>query len=100
MKKMSNKTKDILFFLIVIFVIVFTIFACGFWVGRSYAAEPILSEVEQYNKFCSEEQIKTEMRWLALKEYVATMSEEEYCETFFKDDGKEYEHARQNFTDR
>lgn len=86
---MTNRTKDIMFFFLVIFVIAFVIFACGFWVGKSFA-EPViaeekpLTEIEQINKFYAEETIKNEMYFLAMWEYTENMSEEEYAETFFK----------------
>lgn len=88
-KKMSNRAKDITFFLLVIFVIVFAIFALGFAVGKSFA-EPViaeekpLTEIEQINKFYAEETIKNEMYFLAMWEYTENMSEQEYAETFFK----------------
>lgn len=88
-KKMSNRAKDITFFLLVIFVIMFAIFALGFAVGKS-SAEPViaeekpLTEIEQINKFYAEETIKNEMYFLAMWEYTENMSEEEYAETFFK----------------
>ena len=85
--KTSNRTKDITFFCLVIFVIVFTIFALGFAVGKSFA-EPIkmqnksLTETEQINKFYTEETIKNEMYFLAMWEYTENMSEQEYADTF------------------
>lgn len=86
-KKISNKTKDILFFLLVIFVIIFTIFSFGFWVGKSSAQEIIVTELteqEQINKFYTEEAVKSEMYFLAMWDYTEKMSEQEYAETFFK----------------
>lgn len=92
--KMSNRTKDIIFFLFWIFVIAFTIFALGFAVGKSFA-EPIksLTETEQINKFYTEETIKNEMYFLAMWEYTENMSEQEYYDTFYKNDCAEYEYV-------
>lgn len=78
---MTNRTKDIVFLWLVTFVIIFTIFACGFWVGKSYA-EP-LTEQEQINKYYAEETVKNEMRYFAMWEYTENMTPEEYIETFF-----------------
>lgn len=100
---MTNRGKDILFFLLVIFVIVFAIFACGFWIGKSYAGQPAITELTEQaliNKYYTEESIKNEMSFLSMWHYVENMSEQEYYETFFKDDRKEYEYVRQNFADR
>lgn len=92
---MTNRTKDIMFFFLVVFVIAFAIFACGFWVGKSFADEPkaILTEQEQINKFYAEESIKNEMSFLSMWHCVENMSEQEYYETFFKDDCAEYEYV-------
>lgn len=83
--KMSNRTKDITFFCLVIFVIVFVIFALGFAVGKSFAQEIIVTELteqEQINKFYTEEAVKSEMYFLAMWEYTENMSEQEYADTF------------------
>lgn len=94
--KMSNRAKDITFFCLVIFVIVFAIFALGFAVGKSFAQEIIVTELteqEQINKFYTEETVKSEMYFLAMWEYTENMSEQEYYDTFFKNDCAEYEYV-------
>jgi len=83
--KMSNRTKDIIFFLFWIFVIFIVIFALGFAVGKSFAQEIIVTELteqEQINKFYTEEAVKSEMYFLAMWEYTENMSEQEYADTF------------------
>lgn len=83
--KMSNRTKDITFFLFWIFVIFIVIFALGFAVGKSFAQEIIVTELteqEQINKFYTEEAVKSEMYFLAMWEYTENMSEQEYADTF------------------
>lgn len=79
---MTNRTKDITLFCLVIFVIVFTIFALGFAVGKSYAETP---EQAQINRYYTEESLKTEMRYLAMWQYTENMTDEEYNKTFMEE---------------
>lgn len=86
--KMSNKEKDYLSI-----IVAAIIFGAFIWLLTgavlyisSLFAEETLTDIEKANKFYAEEQIKTEMRWLALKDYVDNMSEEEFIECFYKDE--------------
>lgn len=99
MKKISNKTKDkiyitvfligIMWLIILLFVAIVNLFATDQFVE--------LSEQEQINKYYTEQSIKNEIDYIAMWEYTENMSEQEYYETFYKDDLKEYEAVQQNF---
>ena len=87
--KMSNKEKDYLS--IIVAAIIFGAFiwlltGAVLYISSLFAEETKLTDIEKANKFYAEEQIKTEMRWLALKDYVDNMSEEEFIECFYKDE--------------
>lgn len=84
--KMSNKEKD---YLSIIIAIVF--FAGIIWLltGAIFYVASLFAEAtteQDINKWCAEEQVKTEMRYLAMKDYVDNMSEEEYIQTFFAEE--------------
>lgn len=86
--KMSNKEKDYLsvfVFAILIGAVIWLLTGAVFYVA-SLLAEETLTDIEKANKYYAEEQIKTEMKWLALKDYVDNMSEEEFIECFYKDE--------------
>lgn len=87
--KISNKEKDYLS--IIVAAIIFGAFiwlltGAVLYISSLFAEETKLTDIEKANKFYAEEQIKTEMRWLALKDYVDNMSEEEFIECFYKDE--------------
>ena len=79
--KISNKTKDYIV-LVVICVIVIWVLTGAIWYVKSLFAEE-LTEVEIMNRYYAEETIKSEMNYLAMKEYMDNISVEEYVETFF-----------------
>ena len=86
--KMSNKEKDYLSIIVaaIIFGALIWLLTGAVLYISSLFAEETLTDIEKANKFYAEEQIKTEMRWLALKDYVDNMSEEEFIECFYKDE--------------
>ena len=86
--KISNKEKDYLsvfVFAILVGAVIWLLTGAVLYVASLFAEES-LTDIEKANKFYAEEQIKTEMRWLALKDYVDNMSEEEFVECFYKDE--------------
>lgn len=86
--KMSNKEKDYLSIIVaaIIFGALIWLLTGAIFYISSLFAEETLTDIEKANKFYAEEQIKTEMRWLALKDYVDNMSEEEFIECFYRDE--------------
>lgn len=86
--KMSNKEKDYLSIIVaaIIFGALIWLLTGAVLYISSLFAEETLTDIEKANKYYAEEQIKTEMRWLALKDYVDNMSEEEFIECFYKDE--------------
>ena len=82
--KISNKVKDYIV-VTVICVLVIWILSGALWYVKSLFAEEsfYLTDAEKMNKFYSEECIKNEMRFNAMKEYMDNISEEEFAETFF-----------------
>ena len=86
--KMSNKEKDYLSIIVAAIIfgaLIWLLTGAVFYISSLFAEET-LTDIEKANKFYAEEQIKTEMRWLALKDYVDNMSEEEFIECFYKDE--------------
>ncbi len=80
MKRISNKTKDILAiigFLFVVFCIMLGLFC---WVCSLFAEEISINEI---NKSYAEQTIVYEMQYQKMWEYTENMSEQEYKETFF-----------------
>lgn len=68
---------------IAICVVVIWVLSGAVWYVRSLFAQE-LTEIETMNKHYAEETIKSEMRYFAMWEYTESMTEEEYCNTFFK----------------
>lgn len=81
MHKMSNKTKDYIV-VIAICVLVIWVLTGAVWYVKSLFAEE-LTEIESMNKYYTEETIRSEMKFIAMKEYMDNISVEEYIETFF-----------------
>lgn len=78
--------KNNLFFIAVCVAVVWLL-SGAVWYVRSLFAVPAaaeLSDVEQINKYYTEQTIKSEIEYAALWEYVENMSEQEYYDTFFK----------------
>lgn len=82
-KKMSNLTKD---YIVVIAVCVVVIWVLSGAIYYIFGAETKLTDIEIANKFYCEEQVKEEMRYLAMRDYIENMSEEEFLQTFYKDE--------------
>jgi hypothetical protein len=71
--------------IILLFVAIVNLFATDQFVE--------LSEQEQINKYYTEQSIKNEIDYIAMWEYTENMSEQEYYDTFFKNDCAEYEYV-------
>lgn len=86
--KMNNKEKDYLSIIVaaIIFGALIWLLTGAIFYISSLFAEETLTDIEKANKFYAEEQIKTEIRYLALKDYVDNMSEEEFIECFYKEE--------------
>lgn len=82
--KISNKTKDYIVLTVICILVIWILSGAVIWVRSLFAQETYyLSDVEKMNKFYVEENIKSEMNYLAMKEYMDNISIEEYIETFF-----------------
>ncbi len=93
-KRVSNKTKDkifITFFLIAIMWL--AVLLCVAIVNIFADFPPVLNAKEEMNKYYTEQTIQNEMQCLATWDYVENMSEQEYYDTFFKNDCAEYEYV-------
>lgn len=75
--------KNNLFFIAVCVVVVWLLSGVV-WYVKSLFAQELTEKIETMNRYYAEETIKSEMRFNAMWEYVENMSEEEYCNTFFK----------------
>lgn len=94
MKRLSNKTKDkivviaFVCFLFFIAVCISLLFAFAINSIAKVNAEEITTELngkEQMNKFYAEETIKAEIEYFASWAVIESMTEEEYAETFYKE---------------
>lgn len=82
--KISNKVKDYIVIIAICVLIIWLLSGAMLWVSSLFAQEPYyLTDVEKMNKFYAEENIKSEMNYLAMKHYMDNISVEEYIETFF-----------------
>ena len=82
--KISNKVKDYIVIIAICVLIIWLLSGAMLWVSSLFAQEPYyLTDVEKMNKFYAEENIKSEMNYLAMKHYMDNISIEEYIETFF-----------------
>ena len=79
--KISNKTKDYLVLILIFVVVIWVLSSAIYWVKSLFAED--LTEVGIMNKCYTENTVKNEMRFLAMKEYMDNISVEEYVETFF-----------------
>ena len=102
MKKLSNKTKDKIYLTAFLIGIMWLIVLLFIAIVNLFAEEqqPVLTDTELINKYYTEQTIKNEIDYLAMWEYTENMSEEEYYNTFYKDELKEYEYVQQNFADK
>ena len=93
-RKMSNMTKDKIFILFVIFIILLFLTLIIIGVKKIFAeSHDIELTQSQINKYYAEETIKNEMSFLSMWDYVEKMSEQEYYDTFYKNDCAEYEYV-------
>jgi len=93
-RKMSNMTKDKIFVLFVIFVILLFLTLIIIGVKKLFAESPNIELTQsQINKYYTEQTIKNEIEYIAMWEYTENMSEQEYYDTFFKNDCAEYEYV-------
>lgn len=74
--------KNKLLFVAICVLVVWVLSGAIYYIKDLCAEE--LTEVESINKYYAEQTIKSEIEYAALWEYVENMSEEEYCNTFFK----------------
>lgn len=74
--------KNKLLFVAICVLIIWILSGAIYYIKDLCAEE--LTEIESINKYYVEQTIKSEIEYAALWEYVENMSEEEYCNTFFK----------------
>lgn len=77
----EKEAKRQLYKLLIILALLWLLTSVVVYVKSLFAQE--LTEVETMNRYYAEETIKSEMRFLAMKEYMDNVSIEEYIETFF-----------------
>ena len=71
--------------LIAIYIVAIFIFGiCAVYQQLHAMPAVSLTDVELQNKFYAEENIKSEMNYLAMKHYLDNISVEEYVEVFYK----------------
>lgn len=81
-RRMSNLTKDKLKIIGILLVIVWVMFGAIYYIFAQ-PTEQQLTDIELMNKYYVEQNIQTEMRYLAMWEYTENMTPEEYIKTFF-----------------
>ena len=81
-RRMSNLTKDKLKIIGILLVIVWVMFGAIYYIFAQ-PTEQQLTDIELMNKYYAEQNIQTEMRYLAMWEYTENMTPEEYIKTFF-----------------
>ena len=82
--KISNKVKDYIVVIAICVLVIWLLSGAMWWVSSLFAQDNVyLTDVEKMNKFYVEENIKSEMNFLAMKHYMDNISIEEYIETFF-----------------
>lgn len=99
-RKMSNLTKYkvrvsgcLLFIIGFIALIIYLCFAIVHNLFAETNKPIVLTEQAQINKYYTEETLKSEMSFLSMWHYVENMSEQEYYDTFYKNDCAEYEYV-------
>ena len=80
--KISNKTKDYIVVVAICVLVIWVLTGAIYWVKSLFAYE--LSDIAIQNKCYTENTVQNEMRFLAMKNYMDNISEEEFAETFFK----------------
>lgn len=81
--KISNKNKDKMLIIGIIFCLFWLLSGLIFWVTTLFA-EPNLTDKEELNKAYNEQQIYQEIRYLQMWEYTEKMSDEEWEKTFLR----------------
>lgn len=81
--KITNKTKDKMLIMGILFCLFWLLSGLIFWVVTLFA-EPILTDKEELNKAYNEQQIYQEIRYLQMWEYTEGMTDEEWKNTFLK----------------
>lgn len=82
--KISNKEKDYISIIIAILFfagIIWLLTGAIFYVASLFAEYTTNQDI---NKYYTEEQVKLEMKYLAMWDYTEKMTDEEYSKTFFK----------------
>lgn len=83
MKKMSNKTKDIIILCNILLIILWIVCTLLYYGARLVFAEEIkLSDRAIQNKYYTEQTIINEMKFAEMWNYTENMTEEEYSNTF------------------
>ena len=82
--KITNKVKDYIVVTLICVVVIWLLSGAMWWVASLFAEERVyLTEIESMNKYYAEQTIQSEMRFIAMKEYMDNITVEEYIETFF-----------------
>lgn len=79
--KISNKAKDYIVVTVICVLVIWFLTGALYFVKNLFAEE--ITEIESMNKYYAEQTIQSEMRFIAMKEYMDNISIEEYIETFF-----------------
>ena len=83
-KHEEKEAKKQLYKLLIILAVLWLLTSVVVYVKSLFAENSVyLTDVEKMNKFYAEENIKSEMNFLAMKHYMDNISIEEYIETFF-----------------
>lgn len=77
--KISNKTKDIMLIIGILFVVFWVLLGATCWVVSLFADEMTINEI---NKSYAEQTIVNEMNFQKMWEYTESMTDEEYSKTF------------------
>lgn len=80
--KLSNKAKDYIVVVAICVAVIWLLSGAVMWVRSLFAED--LTDIEIMNKCYTENTVRNEMRFLAMKEYMDNISVEEYVATFFK----------------
>lgn len=81
--KISNKNKDKMLIVGILFCLFWLLSGLIFWVTTLFA-EPTLTDKEALNKAYNEQQIYSEIRYLQMWEFTEKMTDEEWEKTFLR----------------
>lgn len=82
-RKISNKTKDLAFIIVFLFVVFWVLLGATVWVVSLFA-EQVKDDNSSINKMYAEERILLEMQYQKMWEYTESMTEKEYADTFLR----------------